>query len=505
MRHRVLGLAALAALAGAATAADGLRIAAWNITTYSGGHQPEIATVAYGVFDGRSMDPDVILLNEMTSLSAVNSVVQALNNGLGSNDWVAAPFFTGSSGGLNNALVYRESQLDLLAATLLWPGTSTEQPRNIVRYDLRLDGYASEEATISFYPTHMKAGSGSGDIARRLIESQRIRDDAETLPAGRNFVIGGDTNTQSSAQSCYQELVGSQANNAGRFFDPIAAPGTWNNSSTFRYLHTQDPSGAGGMDDRHDQLLASASFGDQVGLDYVGLFDTPWNLSTWNDPNHSYRCWGNDGTSFNLSLTTTGNVNVGATIAQAIITMAGSGGHCPVFFDTVVPARAGATASIDFGTVNVGDTAQATLEVYNAGDTARWGAAGIEDLSYTLIAPVGFTVPGGPFTDAAGGGVNTHTVTMLTSTPGIYSGTLYVFSNDPESPPLAVALTGEVADSSCPADIAPPFGVLDLQDINAFIAGFLGNDPIADIAEPFGILDLQDVNLFISSFVAGCP
>jgi uncharacterized membrane protein len=55
------------------------------------------------------------------------------------------------------------------------------------------------------------------------------------------------------------------------------------------------------------------------------------------------------------------------------------------------------------------------------------------------------------------------------------------------------------------ADIAEPFGVLDLADVQAFIAGFLGSDPIADIAPPAGVFDLADVQAFIAAFNAGCP
>lgn len=57
----------------------------------------------------------------------------------------------------------------------------------------------------------------------------------------------------------------------------------------------------------------------------------------------------------------------------------------------------------------------------------------------------------------------------------------------------------------CPADLAPPFGVLDLADLNAFVAGFLAQDPIADLAPPFGVFDLGDLGAFIDSFVSGCP
>jgi hypothetical protein len=57
----------------------------------------------------------------------------------------------------------------------------------------------------------------------------------------------------------------------------------------------------------------------------------------------------------------------------------------------------------------------------------------------------------------------------------------------------------------CPADLAPPAGVLDLADVQAFIAGFTGQDPIADLAPPFGVFDLADLQAFVGAFLAGCP
>jgi len=57
----------------------------------------------------------------------------------------------------------------------------------------------------------------------------------------------------------------------------------------------------------------------------------------------------------------------------------------------------------------------------------------------------------------------------------------------------------------CPADLAPPFGVLDLADVQTFIAAFTTQQPPADLAEPFGVYDLADVQAFIASFNAGCP
>jgi len=62
-----------------------------------------------------------------------------------------------------------------------------------------------------------------------------------------------------------------------------------------------------------------------------------------------------------------------------------------------------------------------------------------------------------------------------------------------------------IASVPCPADLAVPFGVLDLSDTNAFIAAFTAGDPVADLAFPFGFIDLSDVDAFIESFLAGCP
>ncbi|MEM1185977.1 MAG: M14 family zinc carboxypeptidase [Planctomycetota bacterium] len=78
---------------------------------------------------------------------------------------------------------------------------------------------------------------------------------------------------------------------------------------------------------------------------------------------------------------------------------------------------------------------------------------------------------------------------------------------------FAVAYTGDpiVLDVSfgpaaCGvADLAFPFGFLDLSDVDAFIAGFVAGDPLVDLAVPFGFIDLSDVDAFIGAFLGGCP
>ena len=65
---------------------------------------------------------------------------------------------------------------------------------------------------------------------------------------------------------------------------------------------------------------------------------------------------------------------------------------------------------------------------------------------------------------------------------------------------LLVERVGCPDEPGNPADLAPPFGVLDLADVNAFVQGFIAQDPISDIAPPFGVWDLADVGLFVQAF-----
>ena len=91
----------------------------------------------------------------------------------------------------------------------------------------------------------------------------------------------------------------------------------------------------------------------------------------------------------------------------------------------------------------------------------------------------------------------------------VESDALVTYSTSPgaNQSTLGVAtLTITVGQSGCnAADLAPPVGVLDLGDVDAFIPAFLSGDPSADLAGPFGVLDLADVDTFIVAFLGGCP
>ena len=80
----------------------------------------------------------------------------------------------------------------------------------------------------------------------------------------------------------------------------------------------------------------------------------------------------------------------------------------------------------------------------------------------------------------------------------------------PSDPPLDVSAVGvltsvvRVDGPASPADLAQPFGVLDLADLNAFVTGFISADPIAEL-NPDGVFDLGDVSAFVDAFTVGLP
>ncbi len=481
-----------------------LRITEWNISNYSGGNAANLETSIYASFSGRSMSPDIFVCQEFLSQAAVNSFLAIVNAAPGSpGDWAAAPWQNGND--TDNAMFYRTSKVDFLGMTVIQVGSGPPlPPRDVNRYDVRLKGYAANEAVIAFYSSHMKAGSASDDQARRLIEAQNIRTDAENLPAGWNFILGGDFNIQQATQSAYVHMTANLANNAGRLFDPIATPGSWNNNFAFRFVHTQDPIGAGGMDDRHDQLLVSGSLVDNGALDYMGNPAIPYSTVTWDDANHSYRSWGNDGTSFNTTLATSTNTMVGQAIAQALQAMAAGGGHLPVFLDLQVPAKVSVPTIIDVGTVAVSATVNANLTVSNGGDVALWSNAGIADLTYSMVGTAGLTVPAGFFVTSPGVAGNLHLVGIDTSTAGPINQTVTVTSDDIDTPNAQVQIVG-VVGIPCPGD-GDGNSVVDLADLNLVLFNFgaiVAPGTNGDV-DGNGSVDLADLNLVLFNFGTVC-
>lgn len=331
----VFGVAVVASLC----FGDSLRIATWNISDFDGdlsAQNSAVQTAIFGEFQGRSFRPDVLFAQEIQSASAANTLVNLLNSASGSTgDW-ASNFgsLTGTSVTSDTAMFYRTGRVGSVSNTLVAAAAGTSgNPRDLYRFDFSINGNAAANEIFSVYNSHMKSGTSTDDQNRRNVEANAIRNNANGLSPNNQIVALGDFNMQTSSQSAWGTLTGAGSNARGRFFDPINSAGNWNDNANFRFVHTQDPSGAG-MDDRLDFILMGGALGDGIGTEYSGVWQQAYSTSTWNDLNHSYRAWGNDGTSFNAGLTIGGNSMVGSTIAQSLVDVAGpNGGHLPVFAD----------------------------------------------------------------------------------------------------------------------------------------------------------------------------
>ncbi|RMH27484.1 MAG: hypothetical protein D6692_07705 [Planctomycetota bacterium] len=59
--------------------------------------------------------------------------------------------------------------------------------------------------------------------------------------------------------------------------------------------------------------------------------------------------------------------------------------------------------------------------------------------------------------------------------------------------------------AGCPADLAEPFGMLNIFDLQAYLGLYNAQDPAADLAAPAGSFNIFDVQAFLGLYNAGCP
>lgn len=436
-----LCLAALTLLFATAPA-HALRIVNYNITNYPNvafaQRQPHFRTIV------APLNADVFVCQEVTSQAGVDSFRTNVLNAIEPGQWASAPFTNGND--TDNALFYKPAKVTLLGTWAFYPNPA-DPVRLINVYRLRPVGYSSDQAELRLYSLHLKASSGSANETRRLGEATGLRDSLNAMPPGTHAIVCGDYNIYRSSEPAFQKLLESQGNNTGQLHDVLNAIGTWNNAG-FATIHTQCPCltcptgtgfSGGGLDDRFDIFLPSSAFGSGEGLDMIP---------------GTYIPVGNDGNHYNLNITDAPTIPEGSGYATALWN---ASDHLPVRLDLQVPAKATAPATLAFGSLITGAPAQLTLAVTNP------ALPPADELTYTLSASAGLTVPGGTLTVLAGL-ASSDPVTLNTGTPGAYGGNIVVNSDAPDSPALNVAVTATVlrhADASLDSATTVHAGALD--------------------------------------------
>lgn len=273
-----------------------IKIMTYNLLNYDGTdtatHNPYFRTVI------SSINPDILVVNEMTSLTNMNNFRSNVMNTFG-EFYEQGYFINGPD--TDNGIFYKSSKF-----TFLWNTAIPTALRNINEFKLKNQATGD---TIRIYAVHLKASSGSSNEILRAAEVDSLRKVTNQLPPNSNYIVLGDFNIYRSSESAYQKLLNQSG--TGYFVDPLILTGTWNNSSYAQH-HTQstrtqqlpDSGATGGLDDRFDMILMSQAVMNSGGITYLSGTYTPY---------------GNDGLHFNKAINDLPeNAAVGQPIANAL-------------------------------------------------------------------------------------------------------------------------------------------------------------------------------------------
>jgi hypothetical protein len=184
-------------------------------------------------------------------------------------------------------------------------------------------------------------------------------------------------------------------------------------------------------------------------------------------------------------------------------------------------ADAMSTGDVWETTINVasfGQSFKATLVWHDAPAATNAAFTPVNNLDLEVDAPFPFTetLIGNSFvngqSDGTGGSAdsinNVEMVYLSAGLAGEYTIRVKGTAINTGTQGFALVITGDVAEATAgctDADLAEPYGTIDIFDVLAFIEGYNSQDPSVDFADPIGTFDIFDVLEFISSYNAGCP
>lgn len=254
---------------------------------------------AYFKTIAKHVKPDIICLNEIgNSFTNANDLVTKSLNTDGVTKYQQCNFSATPGSSLTNMLIYNQEKFGLHKQDKIEkaPDNSSIVRLIDVYYLYFKDPNLSQTKDTTFlvfFVGHFKAGTGSFNRTSREKAAKAVIQYINNNDVKHNYFLAGDFNIYGASEPAYQELTVTPDANT-RLYDPLTAPGEWNNNSNFAFLHTQSTrtsSGCfsgGGMDDRFDFILMSKSIKDKLHrVEYI---------------KNSYRAVGQDGNRFNGSV-----------------------------------------------------------------------------------------------------------------------------------------------------------------------------------------------------------
>jgi endonuclease/exonuclease/phosphatase family metal-dependent hydrolase len=402
-----------------------LRIVDYNTAAdVRAGTSTIVAAIGAESVNGIVKPPDVFTLQEqVSSATTTQAFVNVLNSIYGAGTYARATLDGGTTGGGHPGLIYNTQTVTLVAQTTASTTSTSGAARQTMRYELRPAGY-DDTADFYVYVSHYKASDTSSDAARRNVEAQQVRANADALGSA-HIIYTGDFNVYKSSEAMFQTLL---AAGNGQAFDPANSVGNWHDNAAYLAVHTQSPATTsayggqvlGGIDDRFDFQLTSAEFLDNEGLGYI---------------NGSYHTFGNTGTHALNGAITTGSTTAlqtrlpGYTTAQtsAVLTaLASNSDHLPVVADYQLPAKMAVQVNTVPARVIRDAAVSVNVTVSNVAPVVA--ANGADELDYALTV-AGALSGSATGTDEALGSGQIHAVTLQTGTVGAASGQIEVHSS----------------------------------------------------------------------------
>lgn len=261
MKHILFAVClSVSAVSGQTTLTDTITINTYNLLNFE--DEPSNMRSPYFREVFLEFPADIVVVQELIEGGAAamfrDSVMLPVNP-----DFAMAPFI--SSFDTDRCLYYDSTKFDLLETDKI----DTEL-RDIQQYLLE---HKSSGRAFYVFTLHLKATSG--DAAQRKREIDSLRKVTDAIPDSIPFVVAGDFNIYNEGEAGYNALL--DMSNPGYFIDPLqdSLSSTWNNSGNAPF-HTQSTrtssfggGSTGGLDDRFDMILYSATIGSGERMSYV--------------------------------------------------------------------------------------------------------------------------------------------------------------------------------------------------------------------------------------------
>lgn len=243
--------------------------------------------------------PDLFMICELATENGANLILNtSLQNQV--DPYARAVFIpdlSNTADPLQTMVFYNQRKL-----TLVDQQTLLTVYRDINQYSFQLNVDSTEPINLEVFVAHLKSSTGPANRQMRFDMVEAVTQQLQNLTQPNTYVLfAGDFNFYNATEAGYQKIL--DPTNAIKLLDPINAPGSWQDNTSFSYLHTQstrlsssgfgggaNAGAGGGLDDRFDFIMMSENFNTSSRFSYV---------------NGSYNAYGNNANCLNKSVNDT--------------------------------------------------------------------------------------------------------------------------------------------------------------------------------------------------------